>query len=98
MITGANLEHLCGILNSQLFIHYFSMQLSGDSYAYGSREFFSCVPVIKYQSEKHRILTELVNQVLHQENDSARLLDKINDEVYRIYEITDEERKYIENH
>ena len=54
MITGENLDTLCSILNSDLFIFYFNMLLS-TGYQYGSKDVFEDLPVNVEIATKHNL-------------------------------------------
>ena len=47
MITGENIELLCGLFNSKLFRFYLYVMLSNGEYNYGSSAIFSKIPIKK---------------------------------------------------
>ena len=97
MITGESLEYLCGILNSNLYIWYFENSLSSGSYAYGSREFFSKIPIIRPSTEQHNIISSLVHEMSGCNGDDNKdCLREINKQIYSLFELTQEEVNYIE--
>ena len=63
MITGEEKlqDILCSILNSDLYQYYFNISLSNGSYAYGSRDYFKDIPVIKdISSDNIEIIQSLI--------------------------------------
>lgn len=98
MITGKDLCYLCGILNSKLFVFYFNMLLSSGSYAYGSRDFFCGIPILKALNQETKEKMEaLVREILvSNQLEYSNLCKKIDNLVYSIYDITDEMQMYIE--
>ena len=98
MITGNNLEYLCGLLNSKLFIYYFKMLLAGDSYTYGSRDFFSNVPIKRIETDEQKRISSLVNILMSNDENNSEIIQQIDSLVYSIYDISEQEINYIENH
>ena len=99
MIVGESIRSLCGFLNSKLYVFYFNLLLSGGCYAYGSRDFFVNIPVYKEHSEdicKLDILVDEISKVSENSTKYNHLLNEIDDLVYSIYELTDEEKEYID--
>ena len=96
MITGNQIELLCAFLNSKLYRLYFELLLSNGNYAYGSRDFFKDVPVIKENDYKNEIIS-IVKRIYVDTINVKELITKIDDIIYQIYNLSDDEIKYIEN-
>ena len=96
MITGNYIELLCALLNSKLYRLYFELLLSNGNYAYGSRDFFQNVPVIKESDYQYELISIVKNIYLGFTNikESIAKIDKI---VYLVYNLSDDEIKYIES-
>ena len=96
MITGNYIELLCALLNSKLYRLYFELLLSNGNYAYGSRDFFQNVPVIKGSDYQYELISIVKNIYLGFTNikESIAKIDKI---VYLVYNLSDDEIKYIES-
>ena len=89
MITGEESLHnlLCSIFNSNLYQYYFNISLSSGSYAYGSRDYFAEVPVIKnVASDKIEILKRLIQKEQYQQ---------INEVIFELYHLSAEEIDFI---
>ena len=96
MITGDYIELLCTFLNSKLYRLYFELLLSNGNYAYGSRDFFQNVPVIKENHYQYELISILKNIYLDSSN-IKNLITKIDKIIYEIYNLSDGEINYIEN-
>ena len=95
MITGEKLAFLTAFLNSSLFKYCFIdnfPELQG-----GTRElrkiFFDKIPVYQPDEETEKIFVQLVNDI--QENYTLEQAIRIDDEIFKLYELTEEERKQI---
>ena len=96
MITGKELELLCAFLNSKLYRVYFKLLLSNGAYSYGSRNFFKSVPIIKENTYKDEIIS-IVKKIYITHRDIKGLISEIDKIVYKIYNLSDSEIKYIED-
>ena len=95
MITGEKLAFLTAFLNSSLFKYCFIdnfPELQG-----GTRElrkiFFDKIPVYQPDEETEKVFVQLVNDI--QENYSLEQAIRIDNEIFKLYELTEEERKQI---
>lgn len=94
MITGDDIEFLCGLLNSKLYRFFLKVMFSNGQYLYGSSSFFSTLPVIK------NISYELKNQIINIvyklcKSYDENLYEKLNEIVFKIYNINIDEIDYI---
>ena len=96
MITGNYIELLCAFLNSKLYRLYFELLLSNGNYAYGSRDFFRNVPVIKENNYQYELIS-IVEDIHLGSANVKELITKIDKIVYQIYNLSDDEIKYIES-
>ena len=96
MITGQQLELLCAFLNSKLFRAYFELLLSNGNYAYGSRDFFKNVPIVK-ESIYSNILISMVKEIYAKKVSSEDIINRIDSIIYKIYDLSESEKEYIEN-
>lgn len=92
MITGEKIHLLCGILNSSLYRFYLNVMFSNGTYQYGSSSFFEKLKVKRNGKEIDDIVN-LVKKINATNYD--KYYSKIDDLVYKLYEITDEEKEYI---
>ena len=99
MITGEAIYKICGQLNSNLYIFYLGLLLSGNSYTYGSRDFFKEVPVYRANNTITVEIENLVIQALKckNRNELELITEQINTKVYDLFDINEEERKYIDS-
>jgi len=94
---STNLKYLLGILNSRLINYYFRLNFNNkDIYAYQLAE----VP-IKYDLYFEKEIIELVTQILeikknNPEISTAELENQIDQLVYQLYELTEDEIKIVE--
>jgi hypothetical protein len=96
MMTGEMLKYLCAIFNSKLFIFYLNILLAGENYTYGSGSVFNSLPVCKLADKTMLKKAEsLVNVALQTDNKTA-VLKQIDDLIYQIYGLTEEEILLIE--
>ena len=96
MITGENIEFLCGIFNSKLYRFFLYIMFSNGKYTYGSSSFFLSMPVIK--NVDNISLNRIVQLVKKLSNEyDEKLYENLNEEIYKIYDISIEEINYIEN-
>ena len=101
MIVGENIKTICGLFNSKLFIFYLNLLLAGGCYAYGSREFFASIPLYKERPETITQLDNLVDKISKTAADTAEytnLLKEIDNLVYHLYGLSENEVAYIETH
>ena len=96
MITGQQLELLCAFLNSKLFRAYFELLLSNGNYAYGSRDFFKDVPIVK-ESIYSNSLISMVKEIYTEKVNLEDITSKIDSIIYKIYDLSESEKEYIEN-
>jgi len=94
MITGKSIKYLCAILNSNLFIFYFNLILGGENYTYGSGNVFGSIPIKPPLPEEETKIDVLVESALVG-NLSAQT--SINQYVYKIFQLSNDEQLYIEN-
>ena len=95
MITGEKLAFLTAFLNSSLFKYCFIdsfPELQG-----GTRElrkiFFDKIPVYQPDEETEKVFAQLVNDI--QKKYSLEQAIRIDNEIFKLYELTEEERKQI---
>ena len=96
MITGQQLELLCAFFNLKLFRAYFELLLSNGNYAYGSRDFFKNVPIVK-ESIYSNILISMVKEIYAKKVSSEDIINRIDSIIYKIYDLSESEKEYIEN-
>ena len=94
MITGKSIKYLCAILNSNLFIFYLNLILGGENYTYGSGNVFGSIPIKPPLPEEETKIDVLVESALVG-NLSAQT--SINQYVYKIFQLSNDEQLYIEN-
>lgn len=94
MITGKSIKYLCAILNSNLFIFYLNLILGGENYTYGSGNVFGSIPIKPPLPEEETKIDVLVESALVG-NLSAQ--SSINQYVYKIFQLSNDEQLYIEN-
>ena len=94
MITGKSIKYLCAILNSNLFIFYLNLILGGENYTYGSGNVFASIPIKLSLPEEETKIDVLVESALSG-NLSAQ--QSINQYIYKIFQLSDDEQLYIEN-
>ena len=98
-----NLKYILAIINSQLNTYYFSKFLSTDtlqgSYSSIYPEDIRQIPVKEIEEKDQQPFVVLVAQILELKKagkDTQALEDEIDTLVYRLYDITPEERALIE--
>ncbi|ECL3356433.1 class I SAM-dependent DNA methyltransferase [Campylobacter coli] len=101
------LKYLLGFLNSSLIFYYFKNigHLYSDKGFLLSNQYVEKFPILKINSKNQKIADELINLVDEilkaKEQDknanTSPLEEKINNMVYKIYNLTEEEIKIIEN-
>jgi hypothetical protein len=106
MITGKNLKYILGVLNSSLAYHYQTMvsnTLSNQT-TIAQKSIFTTLPIPPITKENqplaNKIIT-LVDQILsakkqNPEADTSELEREIDKLVYKLYDLTEEEIKIIE--
>ena len=113
LMTGQNLKFLISILNSKPFTYFFRRFYAGgglgdESYRY-KKAFLERVPIPKISLEKQKPFIKLVDQILeitsqpdyNPNNPSAKqkeLETEIDQLVYKLYGLTPEEIKIVENY
>lgn len=101
--TGQNLKYYCALLNSKLTFFYFKL----GSVIWGSDgikwfgEYFDSIPIIKLEPEEMKPFIKLVDKIIEEkkQNPSANTTDlenQIDQLVYQLYELTEEEIKTID--
>lgn len=106
LMTGNNLKYLLGVLNSRLCRFYFNLICNSSGMATIQWKKFSVekipVPEITAQNKvQTQKIIELVDQILaikkeNPETDTSELEEKIDQLVYKLYDLTDEEIKIVE--
>ena len=96
MITGKNIEIICALCNSKVFLFYMEKLLSNGNYQYGSGKFFENLPLLKI-NDRHMLNTikKLVNTA--SENQSPQIIDEIDRIIFELYSLSNEEIVFIEN-
>lgn len=95
MITGKCIAFLTAFFNSSIFKYCFIdnfPELQG-----GTRElrkvFFDKIPVIRVDDEENKAFAQLVEEM--QKNPSTELAKEIDEHIFNLYGLNDEEREYI---
>jgi adenine-specific DNA-methyltransferase len=112
IITGDCLKYLIAVLNSKPFTYLFKKFYAGGGlgdtgYRY-KKKFLELVPVVVPADEERRVFEDMVNQILEitssldYEPDNPpvkqkQLEQQIDQMVYKLYDLTEEEIKIIEN-
>lgn len=102
--TGQNLKYYCALLNSKLTFFYFKL----GSVIWGSDgikwfgEYFDSIPIIKLTPEEMKPFLNLYDDILSlkqqsSESDTSDLENQIDQLVYQLYDLTEEEIKIIES-
>ncbi len=97
-----NLKYLTAFLNSKIFKVCFKdnfPELLGDTYEL-SKVFFEKIPVKQVDDQTGQVFSEKVDQIisLKKENQDVTILEnEINQMVYELYGLTEDEIKIIEN-
>ncbi len=102
--TGQNLKYYCALLNSKLTFFYFKL----GSVIWGSDgikwfgDYFDSIPIIKLTPEEMKPFLNLYDDILSlkqqsSESDTSDLENQIDQLVYQLYELTEEEIEIIEN-
>jgi adenine-specific DNA-methyltransferase len=102
--TGENLKYYCALLNSKLTYFYFKL----GSVIWGADgikwfgEYFDSIPIIKLETENMKPFIDLCDNITSlkqqsSENDISALENQIDQLVYKLYDLTEEEIKIIEN-
>ncbi len=96
MITGENIEIICALCNSKVFLFYMEKILSNGNYQYGSGRFFENLPLLKI-NDRHTLNTikKLVNTA--SENRPPKIIDEIDQIIYELYGLSNEEIVFIKN-
>ena len=94
MIVGADLDYLCSVLNSKLYQKYFEITLSNGRYSYGSASFFKTIPIFPKKIVPCNTLKDM--HFLMQNIEKLDNQTKMDQVIYRIYDIDAEEQEYIE--
>ena len=97
------LKYLCGIINSKLAIFFIKNKYSSSSYCGGitfTKEMFNCFP-LSLAPQHQKSIINLINKIIFLKNknpvaDTSTLERKIDNLVYRYYNLTYDEVKIIE--
>ena len=94
------LKYLVGILNTDLvhriYLLYYSGGKLGDKGLRYKKEFISKIPI----PNKNKIIIDLVDEIIELKKlnkDTQHLEKKIDEMVYELYELTEEEKELIRN-
>ena len=97
-------EYLCGILNSKVVLFYFKLGsvIWGKDGIKWFGKYFDYIPIPQISIEEQQQIIELVNKILaaKKENpkaDTSQLENEIDQLVYKLYNLTPEEIKIIED-
>jgi hypothetical protein len=97
MIVGESLHYICALFNSKLFVFYLNLILSNE-YTYGSRDTFSSIPLLKIEAKKQHSIVELVKAILYEKDGNMSMFcTKIDEIVYELYGLSNEEIEFIES-
>jgi restriction endonuclease S subunit len=77
MITGSNLEYLCGILNSKLYQEYFKNVATNGNYNYGSASSFKNIPILEMPKNLQLEIATIVNEINSNKKSKDELCSKI---------------------
>lgn len=110
LMTGDNLKYIVSILNSKAFTYFFSRFYAGGGlgdrgYRY-KKKFLELTPIPKISFEDQKPFIDLVDKILYltsQKNydtknpllEQRELEEKIDEMVFDLYELTEEERKFV---
>lgn len=101
--TGKNLKYYCCLLNSKLTFFYFKLGsvIWGVDGIKWFGEYFDSIPIIKPESEIMLPFIKLYDKILiskqqSPENDTSELEKEIDQLVYKLYDLTDEEIAIVE--
>ena len=102
--TGKNLKYYCAILNSKLTFFYFKLGsvIWGKDGIKWFGEYFDSIPIRKIEDHAMKPFTELVDKILsakkqNSQADTTDLETQIDQLVYALYGLTEEEVSIIEN-
>ena len=102
--VGENLEYLASILNSKVVLFYFKLGsvIWGKDGIKWFGKYFDNIPIPKIRKDEQKPFEILVDQILsakaeNPKADTSQLEKQIDEMVYKLYELTDEEIKIIEN-
>lgn len=89
-------KYILAILNSQLMNFYFRYMISNKAELniHLDSPYLGELPIRKNQKYQHELI-KLVNIVLESNGENKKVLNKINNKVYEIYDISQEERQKI---
>jgi len=101
--TGQNLKYYCALLNSKLTFFYFKL----GSVIWGSDgikwfgEYFDSIPIVKLEPEKMKPFINLYDKITllkqqSSDNTTSDLENQIDQLVYKLYNLTEEEIKIVE--
>jgi adenine-specific DNA-methyltransferase len=96
-----NLKYLLAILNSKViaFVIHSTFPVKAGGYYSSSSTFVDKLPIIQLPADKQKPLIELVDKILEAKrngNDTATLEAQVDEEVYKLYELTKVEQLIIE--
>ena len=101
MITGRNLKYIIAFLNSKIMkwlITIVTNLTTIGQYAYGSKEKIINLPIPKIPKEEQKPFEKLVDKIIEVKEkgfDTSEYERKIDEMVYKLYELTDEEIEII---
>ena len=91
-IEGKSLKYIISILNSKALLYYMkqSIRQVGQGYQL-SKIFVENFPIHKIDEEKQKPFIELVDKILALKKDTKELEDKIDEMVYNLYDLNEDE-------
>jgi len=107
MITGDNVKYLCALLNSKLMRYYFTFIFSSEKeYNYASEEKVKNIAIPLPTSENRYIVNQIESLVdkiisIKKQNPNADTTEyekQIDQLVYKLYNLTEEEIKIVEKY
>ncbi len=106
MITGKNLKYILGVLNSKLIQFYFENEgrLLGKTAIQYSKQYVEKIPIPEITETNKMLVSEIeinVEKILKRkkenpQNDISELKQKIDEIIYKLYELSEEEITLIE--
>ncbi|MGB4749701.1 MAG: Eco57I restriction-modification methylase domain-containing protein, partial [Bacteroidales bacterium] len=106
MITGKHIKTFCAIFNSTLIRYYLTFLFSSEkNYTYASKETMGKLPIPPITPSNQPIVSQieaLVDKILsakksNPQADTSQLEKEINNLVYSLYDLTEEEVRIVEN-
>ncbi len=105
IIIGKNLKFLLSIFNSNLF--FFSIKYFYGGGGLGTKgirmkhTFFEKYAIPQISEDIQKSFVNIINEILNLKNKNhkiTKLEHELNQKIYKLYELTEEEIEYIENH